>query len=334
MTVLIGLLVAFLISSSHCADVDKEGGDCARKARQGTLVTDDSPSDSGTPPPTPQPTFDIQDLLLGDHYEVIDEMDHDPSAFTQGLTWFDGRLFEGTGLYGRSELRQLDPNNGNVLNSISLESRFFGEGIAYYKDADGNGRIIQITWREQQGYIYDADALNEDGTNSFPLVRQFTYTTTTTEGWGITYWEETQQFVVSDGSHFLHFWDRDTLEWNRTMAVRMPVDNGGRGTTELRALQRLNELEWFHDTTANSDVGPWILANVWYQDTIVAIDPTTGIVMRVYDFSDLYKPRASGSDVFNGISATDDPRVFYVTGKLWPKMFIVRLKDGIPDHSN
>ena len=248
-------------------------------------------------------------ITVGDHYVVLQVLPHDDQAFTQGLTYNNGTLWEGTGLNGQSELRRVDPDTGKVLQSHKLEGKYFGEGIAYFKDAEGNDRIIQITWKRKIGWIYDA--------STFEIIKEFTFATKTGEGWGITYNDDGKEFVVSDGSSFLFFWDRDTLEEKRRIEViaNVPAKTNPQ-EMKKEHMVHMNELEWFHGT---------VLANIWYQDVLIRIDPTTGYVLHVYNFMDLYKDRVATADCFNGISVTDTKDELWVTGKQWPNMYRIKL---------
>jgi glutamine cyclotransferase len=242
-----------------------------------------------------------------DHYIVLEVLPHDESAFTQGLTFVDGNLYEGTGLYGESQLRRVDPQSGNVLSSHQMDRSHFGEGVAHFIDATGEMRLIQLTWKEKEGFIYRV--------NDFQVIQEFTYETTTGEGWGITYDEASREFVVSDGSSWLVFWDRDSLQEKRRIQVKRKRQVL-QGQPQVQVVSHLNELEWDNGT---------ILANVWYQDVLIRIDPTTGFVIQVYDFSHLYKDRTPKADCFNGIALTDTPGELFVTGKWWPHMYRVKL---------
>ncbi len=228
----------------------------------------------------------------------------------QGLTWFNGYLYEGTGLHGLSQVRKLDPSNpSNAIATHSMSSKFFGEGITYYRDKDGNDKIIQITWQEKTAFVYDA--------NTFQVIQEFQYSTTTGEGWGITYIESTCEFVVSDGSHHLIFWDCESFTEKR----RITVNYYKKGTPS--AINLLNELEVMRIDNDRYV----ILANVWYQDVILQIDPSNGDVEKIYYFETLHETnKEQGEDVFNGISICDESdRIIYLTGKLWSKIYKVEL---------
>lgn len=226
-------------------------------------------------------------------YHVKNIFPHDPLAFTQGLVYWNGVLYEGTGLYGRSSLRKVEVETGAVLQQHDLDAEFFGEGIAVVGD-----RIFQLTWQNGVGFIYDRD--------SFEELQRFSYTT---EGWGLTY--DGEHLIMSDGTPTIYYLNPDTLQEVRRLRV----------TLEGQPLPRLNELEYVEGK---------ILANVWQTDYIVQIDPETGVVDGVYDFTGLLQqaPPFQGSyDVLNGIAYDAENKRLFVTGKLWPYLFEV---DGVP----
>jgi glutamine cyclotransferase len=223
------------------------------------------PTPGTTPGPTPESTdglnLDSTDWLnatitkgSGVMYEIVEQLPHDPKAFTQGLTFFDGRLYESTGLYRESTVRELDPVTGNVLSVTPLEDQYFGEGMAYY-----DGKLIQITWKAGVGFVYDANDLSKPP-------EKFTYKTTKhNEGWGITFDPDNNELIVSDGSNNLMFWDPETFETLRTIPV-FRID----GSIPARAI---NELEFWRGR---------IIANIWYEDVLVVINPATGIIEKEY----------------------------------------------------
>lgn len=179
-----------------------------------------------------RPSRNLQNLLFGfrilqqsDVYTVIQEIDHDPDSFTQGLTYADGILYESTGKNGKSTVQRLDPTTGELLQKIDIESKYFAEGMTYY----GDDLLIQITWKSQEGFIYNATNLEK--------IQSFTFETNRNEGWGITYDEQSDLFIVSDGSNILHFWDRETLVESHRVEVKHP--DGRLGTN-------LNELEFWN----------------------------------------------------------------------------------------
>lgn len=180
-------------------------------------------------------------------------------VLSQGLSYgSDGKIYETTGLYSNSKLRKINPNTFEVEQSVDLDGRFFGEGSTFYTDKEGNSRIIEITWKSQTGIIYDAD--------TFEQLSTFRYTTTAPkhEGWGITYNEANQEFIVSDGSPYLYFWDRDTLKEKRKVVVSRLNGQGQ---------NMLNELEFMDGL---------VCCNIWHMDDIICVDPATGKSVREY----------------------------------------------------
>ena len=223
-------------------------------------------------------------------YKIINVYPHDPDAFTQGLFFEDGFLYEGTGIYGKSELRKVELKTGRVLKSNRLPERFFGEGITAW----GN-KIIQLTWREKKGFVYEKDG--------FGLVREFSYAT---EGWGLTH--DDKRLVMSDGSSYLHFLDPQTFKETGRIAVSdrgLPVSN-------------LNELEYVRGK---------IYANVWPTERIAIISPETGDIEAWIDLSGLVRGLGipPGEDVLNGIAYDSEHDRLFVTGKFWPKLFEIQL---------
>ena len=223
-------------------------------------------------------------------FEVVKVYPHDPQAFTQGLVFSGGMLYEGTGLNGRSGIRKVKLENGEVLQVQALEQRHFGEGIALVEDA-----IVQLTWQSGVGFVYDR--------KTFQRTRTFTYSG---EGWGLTY--DGTRLIMSDGSSTLRFLDPKTLAQTGKLQVR----DGS------RPVERLNELEV---------VKGEIFANIWQTDRIARISPKTGAVTGWIDLAGLLDPRdARGADVLNGIAYDATADRLFVTGKLWPKLFEIRIK--------
>ncbi|GKY93106.1 hypothetical protein MPSEU_000278800 [Mayamaea pseudoterrestris] len=261
---------------------------------------------------SPSPSTPPRVSKIG-HFELLETVPHDPTAFTQGLfIWNNNTLYEGTGNYGESKLRIVDVSSGNVVKEVSLESNLFGEGISHYTTKDGT-RIVQLTYKEQTGLIWDMD-LN--------LIDTFKYETITSEGWGITY-ADSHGLLVSDGSEWIMVWDPESLT-NKSVVRdvrRFQVQLLYKGSKNPRAMARVNEMEW--DTHSKT-----LLANVWVQDVLVRIDVESGFVTQIYDMQELWPDRPSSVDVFNGVAITNEPNVVWVTGKWWPKMYKVRLIDG------
>jgi glutamine cyclotransferase len=221
-------------------------------------------------------------------YQVTGRFPHDPTAYTQGLVWADGALFESTGLYGHSELRRVDLRSGRVLASRPLTADRFGEGLALL-----NGRLYQLTWKEGVAYTYDAATLAPR--DSFPYAGQ---------GWGLA--TDGTSLIMSDGSDSLRVLSPATFQVQRVVHVRY---NGA-------PLYQLNELEY---------VNGEVLANVYESNWVMRIDPATGIVRQAIDFADLYPERPATAEVMNGIALAPDGRQLLLTGKLWPVLFQVRL---------
>lgn len=257
---------------------------------------------------------------VGAYYQLVETLVHDPLAFTQGLVYWNGTMYEGTGLHGSSELRRVDIPTGAVVQRHVLDRHYFGEGVAFYQTTHGEARLLQLTWQEQIAFIYDAE--------TFQVLQQFSFTTTTNEGWGVTYNPHHHEFIVSDGSDWLHIWDANTMKQVRRVKVTMmrrQREDGG-ANSRISKLQQvsvkhLNELEF----DPHHDDGGTVLANLWYQDVIVRIDLETGHVVRVYDFSKLHTQRNPGEDCFNGIALAEAHDELYVTGKKWPAMYRVKL---------
>lgn len=229
-------------------------------------------------------------------YAVVHVFPHDRTAFTQGLEYRGGFLYEGTGLNGRSSLRKVKLETGEVLQHVDLGSEFFGEGITVFGE-----EIVQVTWQSQAGFVY--------GLNDFHLRRRFTYPG---EGWGMT--NDGRQIFLSDGSDQIRVWDPRTFAEKR----RIHVHDGA------QPLKELNELEY---------VDGEIYANVWQTDRIARISPASGAVLGWIDLSGLLSPmyRAGSVDVLNGIAYDSARKRLFVTGKLWPSVFEIRL---VPKNHN
>jgi glutamine cyclotransferase len=194
---------------------------------------------------------------------------------------------------------------------VSLESQYFGEGIAHYP-VKKTTRIVQLTYKEQTGIIWDMD-LNR--------LHTFSYETTTSEGWGITY-AASHGLFVSDGSEWIMVWDPEQLTPDNAVKElrRFQVKLLYKDADEPHLLARINEMEW--DTHSNT-----LLANIWIQNVLVRIDDVSGYVTHIYDMQQLWPDRPRNVDVFNGIAVTDEPNVVWVTGKWWPNMYKIRLVD-------
>jgi glutaminyl-peptide cyclotransferase len=221
---------------------------------------------------------------------------HDPRAFTQGIEYRDGVLYEGTGLNGQSTLRRVELATGKVLQQVSVPSEYFGEGITIWGET-----VLQLTWQSQVGFVYDR--------TTFKQLRTFRFTG---EGWGLTH--SPTELIMSDGSASLRFLDPKTLTETRRLLV---TDAG-------IVIRDLNELEW---------VNGEIYANVWQTNFIARISPSTGRVVGWIDLSGLLSPeeQRGGADVLNGIAYDAAGQRLFVTGKLWPKLFEIQV-NGVGSH--
>ena len=223
-------------------------------------------------------------------YEVVNTYPHDGEAFTQGLIYDRGDLYESTGLNGRSSLRKGDLETGEVLEIEKLADRYFAEGMTLWEN-----RLIQLTWTAKTGFVYDRDTLERVATFDYP-----------TQGWGLTH--NNRELIKSDGSSKLYFLDPNTYERTKTIEVK---ENN-------KPLDKLNELEF---------VNGEILANVWMSDRIARIDPETGNVTGWIDLTGIIdpKPQPEQDAVLNGIAYDAEGDRLFVTGKLWSKLFEIDL---------
>jgi glutamine cyclotransferase len=225
-------------------------------------------------------------------YELVNAWPHDRAAFTQGLVLHDGKFLESTGQYGQSSLRRVEMETGRVLQKVDVAPQYFAEGMTLL-----GGKIYQLTWENQLGFIYDPATFERTGT--------FRYDG---QGWGLT--SDGRSLILSDGTSQLRFIDPETFAVRRTVNV---TDRG-------RPVRDLNELEY---------VKGEIFANVWHMDRIARIDPETGRVTGWIDLSGLLPPAERGGSeaVLNGIAYDADADRLFVTGKLWPKLFEIRVKE-------
>ncbi|GMR10210.1 MAG: hypothetical protein BMS9Abin28_1031 [Anaerolineae bacterium] len=220
-------------------------------------------------------------------FRIVNTYPHDPGAFTQGLVYEDGFLYEGTGLRGQSTLRRVDLSSGEVAQSLALDPELFGEGITLFGD-----RIIQLTFTSGLGFVYDQQ--------SFSRVDEFSYTP---EGWGLTH--DGRQLIMSDGTAELRFLDPDSFQ----ETARLTVADGN------LPVRWLNELEYVEGE---------IYANVWQTDLIVRISPDTGEVLGWIDLAGLRRDEPPAG-VLNGIAYDSEGRRLFVTGKNWPELFEIEL---------
>jgi glutamine cyclotransferase len=223
-------------------------------------------------------------------YEVVQAYPHDPGSFTQGLILEDGVFYESAGLYGESSLRKVALETGEALQQVDLPGMYFAEGLT-----DWNDTLIQLTWQEHVGFVYDKESFAQVGT--FEVA---------TEGWGLT--QDGERLIMSDGTANLYFLDPETFAVLDSVTV----------TDQGQEIVNLNELEW---------VNGEVFANIWQTDSIVRIDPETGKVLGWIDLSGLLPPeeRSPETNVLNGIAYDPEANRLFVTGKLWPKLYEIRL---------
>ena len=226
------------------------------------------------------------------NYSVVSTLPHNADAYTQGLIIYNNKVLESTGQKGQSWIAEVNPGSGQHEKKVTLDSRYFGEGITVL-----NNKIYQLTWEEKTGFIYDAATYKKIG--------EFKYNT---PGWGITH--DNKNLVMSDGTDKLYFLDTTKLQVIRTVAVTDPA--GGK-------IKNINELEY---------VDGYIFANIYETALILKIDPATGKVVGRLDLSPLaneIKRMYPHTDVLNGIAYDKNSKALLVTGKLWPKSFLIRL---------
>jgi glutamine cyclotransferase len=223
-------------------------------------------------------------------YKIINTYPHDPCAFTQGLVYEDGYLYEGTGMEGASSIRKVELETGDILQIYHLPDQYFGEGITIF----GN-KIIQLTYQNHTGFVYDK--------KTFKLLRNFSYKT---EGWGLTH--DGKHLIMSDGTPVLSFLDPNSFE----LVSRVLVYNKG------SLLPNINELEYINGK---------IFANIWQTDDIAIIDPKSGVVTNIIDLEGILKAQDIHGeiDVLNGIAYDAKKKRLFVTGKFWPKLFEIKL---------
>lgn len=222
-------------------------------------------------------------------YRLVRTYPHDPGAFTQGLIYLDGHLYESTGLNGRSSLRMTDLATGKVMQKQIVPAQYFAEGMTNF-----GGKLYQLTWQSGKAFVYDRF--------SFRLLAEHTYTG---EGWGLT--NDGKRLIMSDGSAKIRFINPTNFAVMSTITV---TDAG-------RPVDRLNELEFVRGE---------IYANIWQTDLIARISPTTGQVLGWIDLSGILPPNdAQGVDVLNGIAYDAKTDRLFVTGKLWPKIFEIKI---------
>ena len=221
-------------------------------------------------------------------YNVVNVYPHNETAFTQGLVFEDGVLYEGTGRYGQSTLRRVELETGNIIQFHALPDQFFGEGITIFDD-----KIIQLTWQSGKGFVYDK--------NSFDLLQEFTYPT---EGWGITH--NGSALIMSVGNATLYFLDPETFQTIGQVEVY-----------DEEPVAFLNELEYIHGR---------VYANIWKQDKIAIINPQTGQVTGWIDLTGINDSENQNTyNMLNGIAYDPNGDRLFVTGKMWSKLYEIEL---------
>lgn len=230
-----------------------------------------------------------------DTYTIVHTYPHDPEAFTQGLVFVDGQLYESTGLNGHSSLRMDDLETGKPLQLQPVPQKYFAEGLTNW-----SSNLIQLTWTSGIAFVYDRF--------SFRLLRSFHYTG---EGWGFT--QDGKNLILSDGTATLRFLNPETFQVTRRITV---TDHG-------KPVKNLNELEYIHGE---------IYANIWYSNKIARISPQTGKVISWIDLSSLVASLnlQDSSAVLNGIAYDAQHDRLFIAGKLWPKLFEIKVKPGHP----
>ncbi len=231
-----------------------------------------------------------EDNLLEEYtYKIVNTFPHDVSSFTEGFEFYNGYFYESTGLYGKSFLKKIDMKTGRSLQAVSLQKKFFGEGITIL-----NGKIYQLTYKEKTGLIYDI--------KTFEKIGEFSYQT---EGWGLT--NDGKNLIMSDGTSYLYFLSPENFKIERIVKVKIKNNE----------VKNLNELEY---------VNGEIYANVWQKDEIFIIDPEKGIVKSIIDLSGiLSNEELENLDVLNGIAFDKENKRLFITGKYWPKVFEIEI---------
>jgi glutaminyl-peptide cyclotransferase len=224
-------------------------------------------------------------------YEVVNSFPHDINAYTQGLVYDNGFLYESTGQYGESSLRKVKTETGEVIRNIALDRELFGEGLCLFED-----RLYQITWKNKVGFVYDKESMR--------VLNKIYYQT---EGWGLT--TDGKKLIMSDGSQFIYF--LDPVYFTETGRIEVYDENG--------PVANLNELEMIDGK---------VYANIFGTDEIVIFSPTTGKVYGYIDLSGILPARYHHRrlDVLNGIAYDSDNDRLFVTGKYWPRLFEIRTR--------
>ena len=224
-------------------------------------------------------------------FKVVRSYPHDTQAFTEGLLYRDGFLYESTGLNGKSSIRKVNLESGKVLQSKDIPPQYFGEGLTVWGDT-----LVGLTWQTQTGFVFDL--------KTFELRSQFAYPG---EGWGLTH--NDKELIMSDGTSTLRFLDPKTFLEVRRVKV----------TADGIVVNQINELEV---------VDGEVYANLWHTNTIARIDPADDLAGRRIDLGKLYPDAGkgqNGENVLNGIAWDAEKKRLFVTGKLWPKIYEIKL---------
>jgi glutamine cyclotransferase len=276
-------LLAALLLAPACRPAPAPGAPAPGAATPGGAVAEGAAPAGAGVEPAPR---------LG--WRIVAQHPHDPRAFTQGLLWHDGRLYESTGGYGVSDLRRVDLVSGEVEETAPLSRHFFGEGLAL-----AGGRLVQLTWREGVALLWDPRTLEPLGERPYQG-----------EGWGLT--TVGARLLQSDGTSRLTWRDAETMQ----PLGELTVTDAGREVSLLNELEAVEGAVW---------------ANVWHSDELVRLDPADGRVEARLDLSPLRAvlgdPGDRSIDVLNGIAWRPETRTLLVTGKLWPVLFELRLDE-------
>ena len=223
------------------------------------------------------------------HYQVLETVSHDSSYFTQGLELSNGIMFESSGLYGQSRIRKYLPGGDKTLLETPLAEKYFAEGLTLLAD-----ELFVLTWKEKTAFVFDPDDLS--------IMREMAYEG---QGWGLA--NNGKQIIMSNGSNTIYFRDPSTFEIKHEINVY----------SQQHPVQRINELEYAEG---------YIWANIWHSTLIVKINPISGELIGFYDMADLVEKNSSDRNrgVLNGIAYDAEEKAFWVTGKLWPKRYLIK----------
>jgi glutamine cyclotransferase len=225
--------------------------------------------------------------------EIVKTFPHNVEHYTQGLEFYQGKLFEGTGQFGQSILAEIDVQTGQTMRSVDLPGDYFGEGITILND-----EVFQLTWTSKTCFVYDV--------NTFVMKRQFSYDG---EGWGLA--NDGKQLIMSNGTSEIVFRNPQTFDITGRIQV----------FSDQQEFRGLNELEF---------VDGYIYANVYLKDFILKIDPKNGRALALIDAADLIATgKGKTGEVINGVAFNSIDQLFYITGKNWEKMFAVRLREKV-----